>query len=193
MLIMIHEIPQTKFDAAWSILQSEGVYKLPKRTLVIPQPILKIVANIVGKEYVPNAFDKFQAMQDFLHQEPIADRFGQNHGARRKWLGEMRTYLGVEVLGELYENRNQLRLGLINDPVLALVNLQRLIKVPQGRNILERIKEINQLINKVFSGYNSVTGEQDGNKYNDRDLDGKLEVVRFMEDRCIDTLGLFTE
>jgi len=188
---MPREIPQSTFDAAWSVLQSEGVYILHKRDLVIPNPDLGVVSSVVGVRKVRQAYQKFQIFNDFLHMYPIADRFNKDHHARVAWSGVMSKKIGSTVFQRLYEGRNQLRLNILSAPVLALINLCGLINESKQPNVIERLNGIEQQISKVFEGYHPVTNQYDGKKYGDRELEEKLQVVQFMEDRCIDILNVF--
>lgn len=189
---MSREIPQTKLDAAWSVLQSEGVYIMPKRELVIPNPDLIIVTSMVGIRRVHKAYQRFQTINDFLHMYPIADRFNRDHRARVAWSGVMSARIGLTVFKRLYSEKNQLRLNVLSYPVLALSNLQGLIDQSKHPDIIERLNEIEEQISRIFEGYHPVTYQYDGKEYGDRELEGKLQVVQFMEDRCIDILSVFS-
>ena len=190
---MVHEIPQDGLDAAWNILQSEGVHILPKRNLVIPKPNSAKVFSTVGVRKVHQAREMFQVFDDFIHMSSIADKFNKDHHARVAWSGVMSQRVGETVFKRLYEERNQLRLNVLSVPVLALVNLIGLINRSKHPEIVERLNEVEEQISDVFTGYHPVTHKYDGKKYSDRELEEKLQVVQFMEDRCIDILNVFTK
>lgn len=190
---MSHEIPQAKLDAAWSILQSEGVYILPKRALAIPRPNQAKVFSTVGARKIRQAYEAFQIFDDFIRMSPIADKFNKDHHARVVWSGTISQRVGETVFKKLYEERNQLRLNVLSVPVLALVNLIGLIDRSSHLEIVQRLNEIEKQISDVFTGYHPITHEYDGMNYGDKELEEKLLVVQFMEDRCIDILNIFVK
>lgn len=191
---MSHEIPQARYVEAWSILQREGgIHVLPKRKLVIPRSKLFTAVRVVGVGNIRRTHEDFRNINDFLLKIPIADRFGGSHLSRFNWSHEMMSKLGSQIFKELYLKPNQLRTENMLIAKLALEDLQMLIeKNHHSQALSSELNNICSSIDRVFSGYHPVSGENDGKQYNDRDLDGKLAVVQFMEDCCIEGLGLFS-
>lgn len=175
---------------------------LEKRNLVIPKVTDEKVVDIFGtNEGVKVAIGY---IKDFMQAVPIADDFTNHREGRNGWRKVMLETHGRRFF-DFYNLYNQLRICNLQSPLGYTEFLSRLAHSEKYNPFFERLKRTHAELMSAITGHpvsvEITDGDQDkvltidaksqlgdAKDYDSRDLEGRLKVVHFFEDKVLDIL-----
>lgn len=175
---------------------------LKKRDLVIPVISDSRIEEIFGQNS-DSAKMIIGYLVDFMHAVPIADRF-TDHSVRNGWKKKMIEEQGVRFF-DFYNDYNQLKVNNLQRP-LGIELLANIAHEEKHNPLFNSLKHTHAELMSAMTGHRvSVEITEDGqNKdliisakgqlgdaknYHERDLEGKLRVVHFFEDKIVGVLN----
>lgn len=168
------------------ILTTEhGVIFFPKRKLLIPEITdFQIYMHFEWnqQEYIRGNIDEINT---FLNGHAVGDRFGNDHNSRRQWRLKMYQQYG-DIFKQTYYENNQFR---VNNLGMMRLNIKDFGKYAAQNELKKHLFLIAQSLEDALKG--SLTGNK---KYNDEsDLNNKLTIVHYFEDKTIAALNLIAQ